>query len=347
MTDMAHRFSTNPVITPEQVTPSIEGFEVTCAFNPGAFEYQGRIGLVLRIAERPVQNDITISTPVLDEYGALSILEFRRDDPKLETGDPRGFQYDGHDYLTTLSHLRLAWSDDGEHFSVEAEPCGVGLGKLETFGLEDARVTQIDGRYYLTYTAVSSNGFGVGMRSTTDWKTFKHHGMVIPPANKDCALFPEKTNGYYYMLHRPTGSGLGGNMIWIARSPDLEHWGAHQCIAHPRAGFWDETRIGAGAAPIRTDAGWLEVYHGADHLHRYCLGALLLDINDPSKVIARSTKPIMEPSAEYELKGFFGNVVFNNGNVVRGDELILYYGAADSVSCGARFSISEILKTLR
>jgi beta-1,2-mannobiose phosphorylase / 1,2-beta-oligomannan phosphorylase len=346
MTDLAMRFSTNPVITPEQVTPSIEGFEVTCAFNPGAFEYQGRIGLVLRVAERPVQNEITVSTPVLDEHGSLSILEFRRDDPKLETGDPRGFTYDGRDYLTTLSHLRLAWSDDGEHFQVEAEPCGVGLGKLETFGLEDARVTQIDGSYYLTYTAVSSNGFGVGMRSTTDWKNFTHHGMVIPPANKDCALFPEKIGGYHYMLHRPTGGGLGGNMIWLARSPDLEHWGHHQCIAKPRAGSWDETRIGAGAAPICTDDGWLEVYHGADHNHRYCLGAMLLDIHDPSKVLARSIKPIMEPSADYERTGFFGNVVFNNGNVVRGDELIVYYGAADSVSCGARFSIQEILKTL-
>ncbi len=346
MTDIARRFNTNPVITPEQVVPSIAGFEVSCAFNPGAFEYQGRIGLVLRVAERPVQNETTVSTPVLDEHGSLSILEFRRDDPKLTTGDPRGFTYDGRDYLTTLSHLRLAWSDDGEHFEVQAEPCGVGLGTLETFGLEDARVTQIDGRYYLTYTAVSSNGFGVGMRSTTDWKTFTHHGMVIPPANKDCALFPEKIGGYHYMLHRPTGGGLGGNMIWLARSPDLQHWGAHQCIAKPRAQSWDETRIGAGAAPIRTEAGWLEVYHGADRHHRYCLGALLLDINDPSIVLARSVQPIMEPSAEYELKGFFGNVVFNNGNIVRGDELIVYYGAADSVSCGARFSIQEILKTL-
>jgi beta-1,2-mannobiose phosphorylase / 1,2-beta-oligomannan phosphorylase len=345
VSDLAQRFSENPLITTAQVTPSIEGFEATCAFNPGAFSFQDRIGLVLRVAERPVQQAGSVSTPILSPDGSIQVVSYSTSDPKLETGDPRGFRYDGQDYLTTLSHLRLAWSDDGIHFTVEHEPIAVGLGIHETFGVEDARVTQIDGTYYLTYTAVSSKGFGVGMRSTSDWKSFKHHGMVISPANKDCALFPEKIDGYFYMLHRPTG-GLGGNAIWTARSPDLEHWGDHRFLAGPRDGTWEETRIGAGAAPIHTTAGWLVVYHGANHHHRYCLGALLLDLENPTQVIARSTNPIMEPTAPYELKGFFGNVVFNNGNVVRGDELIVYYGAADSVSCGARLSIRSILDTL-
>jgi predicted GH43/DUF377 family glycosyl hydrolase len=110
--------------------------------------------------------------------------------------------------------------------------------------------------------------------------------------------------------------------------------------------MWDSARVGAGAAPIRTEKGWLEIYHGANEKHRYCLGALLLDIDDPSIVLARSEEPIVEPMAKYEKTGFFGNVVFTNGHIVNGDEITLYYGASDEVICAARLSISEILSSL-
>jgi predicted GH43/DUF377 family glycosyl hydrolase len=111
--------------------------------------------------------------------------------------------------------------------------------------------------------------------------------------------------------------------------------------------MWDAARVGAGAAPIRTPEGWLEIYHGATvNPTRYCLGAMLLDLEEPWKVLARSTEPIMEPITDYERVGFFGNVVFTNGQLVDGDELTIYYGASDSVICGARFSIDEILRTL-
>jgi predicted GH43/DUF377 family glycosyl hydrolase len=110
--------------------------------------------------------------------------------------------------------------------------------------------------------------------------------------------------------------------------------------------MWDSARVGSGAAPIKTEKGWLEIYHGANEVNRYCLGALLLDLEDPTKVIARSEQPIMEPTAEYEQVGFFGNVIFTNGHFVNGDELHLYYGASDEVICGADFSIKEILNSL-
>ncbi len=105
-------------------------------------------------------------------------------------------------------------------------------------------------------------------------------------------------------------------------------------------------RVGAGASPIRTQDGWLEIYHGADAQHRYCLGAILLDLDDPTKVLARSNTPLLEPVADYERKGFFGNVVFTNGHVVRGDEITLYYGASDEVICMATMSVSAILDEL-
>jgi predicted GH43/DUF377 family glycosyl hydrolase len=222
-----------------------------------------------------------------------------------------------------------------------------GQGELESYGIEDCRVAQIGQTYYLTYTEVSEHGVGVGLRSTTDWRNILQHGMIFPPHNKDCAIFCEQIGGKYFALHRPSSPTLGGNYIWIAESPDLVHWGQHRCLAHSRPGMWDSARVGAGAAPIRTPEGWLEIYHGANGEHRYCLGALLLDLESPWKVLARSREPIMEPVADYERTGFFGNVVFTNGHVVDGDTVTVYYGASDSVICGARLSLQEILRTLR
>jgi predicted GH43/DUF377 family glycosyl hydrolase len=187
----------------------------------------------------------------------------------------------------------------------------------------------------------------VGLRSTRDWQKITAHGMIFPPHNKDCALFDQPIGGKYYALHRPSSPELGGNYIWLAESPDLLHWGNHRCLAHSRPGKWDSARVGAGASPIRTQEGWLEIYHGADAKNRYCLGALLLHLDRPWEVLARSRDPIMQPSADYETTGFFGNVVFTNGHVLDGDTLTLYYGASDSVICGTRFSVREILSTLR
>jgi len=201
--------------------------------------------------------------------------------------------------------------------------------------------------YYLTFTEVSSVAVGVGLIATKDFQHFDRKGMIFPPHNKDSALFEEKINGMYYAVHRPSSPELGGNYIWLAESPDRVHWGNHQCVAVTREGSWDETRVGAGGAPIRTSEGWLAIYHGANRQHRYCLGALLLDLNDPSKVLARSMEPIMEPTAEYEKTGFFGNVVFTNGHYVEGDTVKIFYGASDEVICSAEFSISEILKTFK
>ena len=321
---------------------------VECLLNPGAFRYDAKTWLLLRVAERPAQKPGRTSFPVFTESGEVRVLEFDNTDPRLDLTDPRVLRYDGVDYLTTLSHLRLVSSMDGIHFREEPGYGAIfGEGALETYGIEDCRVSRIGSAYYLTYTAVSASGVGVGLRSTRDWRQFQRHGMIIAPHNKDCALFEEPIDDVYYALHRPSSPIIGGNYIWLAESPDLVHWGRHRCVARSRPGMWDSARVGAGAAPIRTPAGWLEIYHGATPDHRYCLGALMLDLREPWKVIARSREPIMEPIADYEKAGFFGNVVFTNGHLVDGDEVTVYYGASDSVICGARLSIREILATLK
>jgi len=350
MKDIAKRFAENPLLSPADLKASSDGLEITCLLNPGVFQYDGKTWLIVRVAERPGQKENTISFPILTETGATQIIEIAKDDPDLKATDARVINYKGVDYLTTLSHLRLLCSDDGIRFY---EPHGyqslVGEGILQTFGVEDCRVTYLENKYYLTFTAVSGNGVGVGLRTTTDWKNFQSHGMILPPHNKDCAIFEEKINGLYYALHRPSSVDIGGNYIWLASSPDGIHWGNHQCIIKTRKDAWDSERVGAGAAPIKTDKGWLEIYHGANHEHHYCLGAFLLDSNDPSKVIARTEEPIMAPAATYELSGFFSNVVFTNGHIVNpdGDTITIYYGAADEFVCGAHFSLKEICSLLK
>ena len=347
MNDLAQRFAENPILKPRDLSPSVEGMEVTCLLNPGVFRFQGKTWLLVRVAERPRQVPGKTSFPILSPEGRLEILEFASSDPRLDLSDPRVISFDWRDYLTTLSHLRLLSSEDGVHFS---EPPGgkplMGTGELETYGIEDCRVAKLGDTYCLTYTQVSSNGVGVGLRTTRDWTHFVHEGMIFPPHNKDCALFDEQIGGKYYAFHRPSSPELGGNYIWLAESPDLVHWGRHRCLAHSREGHWDSARVGAGAAPIRTPQGWLEIYHGATHENRYCLGALLLDLDEPWRVLARSQTPIMEPQAPYELEGFFGQVIFTNGHLVDGDRVTIYYGAADSVICAAQLSVRSILASL-
>jgi len=345
--DIANRFPQNPLLCPSDLKPCMEGMEIVCLLNPGVFQFEGKIWLLLRVAERPKQIEGKISFPVYNSDGKIEILSFDNNDPDLDATDPRIINYKKKDFLTTLSYLRLVCSEDGIRFH---EPVGYppifGKGKLETFGIEDCRVASMKDEFCLSFTEVSEFGVGVGLIRTNDWKNFKREGMIFAPHNKDCAIFDEKINGKYFALHRPSSPELGGNYIWLAESPDLIHWGQHKCIATVRPGMWDSKRVGAGGAPIRTEKGWLEIYHGANSDHRYCLGALLLDIDNPSKVLARSIDPIMEPIETYEQTGFFGNVVFTNGHYVNGDDIFMYYGASDEVICGTKLSISEILSTL-
>jgi predicted GH43/DUF377 family glycosyl hydrolase len=349
MIDIAKRFEANPLLKPGDLPPSREGLQIACLLNPGVFRFQNKTWLLVRVAERPAQKEGVISFPVL-QSGNIEIIEIPLNDPALDATDPRVISYKGVDYLTTLSHLRLLCSEDGIHFY---EPAGYpalhGESILETFGIEDCRVSFLENKYYLTYTAVSSNGVGVGLKTTTDWKHFNPHGLILPPHNKDCAIFEERINGFYYAMHRPSSVDIGGNYIWLAKSPDGLHWGSHKCIIRARKGMWDSARVGAGAAPIKTSQGWLEIYHGANEQHHYCLGAFLMDLYDPSIVIARTEDPVMVASAPYEVSGFFGNVVFTNGHVLGadGDTLTIYYGASDEYVCGAHLSVKKIISLLK
>ncbi len=283
-----------------------------------------------------------------------------RDLPGLDLSDPRTIRYRNSagaftpgtdeftDYLSHMSHLRVARSRDGLAFTIDPEPAIASTSKLEEYGVEDPRVTMIDGVFHVTYVAVSRLGIVTCRATTTDFRTFERHGAMLHPDQKDVVLFPEMVNDRYLALTRPMPGSFGRVLgMWLAESDDLIHWGNHRPVALPRAGMWDEMRVGASLTPIRVDDGWLELYHGADRTNRYGMGAMLLDADDPGRVLARSPRPLMAPEAEYEKDGFLHDVVFPTGHVeLEGGRIRLYYGAADETLCAADVAIDDVLGAL-
>ena len=136
--------------------------------------------------------------------------------------------------------------------------------------------------------------------------------------------------------------------MWTAYSPDLLNWGQHTLTMQPLPGTWQSERVGCGAPPIRTDEGWLEIYHGADHEGRYCLGALLSDLEEPERMLARTSQPVLQPEMDYEKTGLYGNCVFSNGIIAESDgTLTIYYGAADSVCAAAVTTIDKMIEAAK
>lgn len=344
------RHSSNPLISPAQLKASRPDFEVIGTFNAGAALVEGETLLLVRVAERPLDRDAGwILCPYLGPDGKLTMLRIRPDDPAYDTRDPRFVveRATGAVTLTSISHLRLARSQDGVHFTVADEPWLEAQPPYETFGVEDARITCLDGVYYVNYTAVSQQGIATALVRTTDFKTVERLGIIFPPSNRDVAIFPQKVNGLYTCYHRPMPGEFGKFSIWTATSPDLVRWGDHKLVLSGSSEGWDSGRVGGGAPPIMTDAGWLSIYHAADRTHRYCLGAFLTPEDDPARVVARSRTPIFEPVTDYETGGFFPNVVFTCGLVVQGDTLRMYYGASDDTVALAEASISDIVDQLQ
>ncbi len=250
------------------------------------------------------------------------------------------------------SHLTLARSNDGYNFKVDeeiwAQPSeDPEYEPYERFGLEDPRVTMIDGTYYITYTAFGPYGPRVAISSTDDFREFNRICLATEVENKDAVLFPEKINGHYVMINRPTGGGSGAGSIWITYSPDLVHWGRSRAIMTPEPG-WGGSKLGISTPPVRTDCGWLALYHGVRATasgRLYRIGALLLDLENPEKIIGYTPYFIFGPEYDYERIGDVPNVVFPCGLIVEDDGMIkMYYGAADTCIALAEGPLDELMK---
>jgi len=256
------------------------------------------------------------------------------------------------------SHLTVARSKDGLtgwRFDPEptfrADPDG---HPEEIWGIEDPRITYLDelGHWVIAYTAYSVGGPLVSLATTTDFKTFTRLGPVMSPEDKDAALFPVRFGGRWAMIHRPMPtSATAGAHMWISWSPDLKHWGDHRILLRARRGaWWDAYKIGLSPPPLRTDEGWLVLYHGVKNTASgaiYRLGLALLDLEVPEKVIYRSDEWVFEPEPDYERFGDVDKVVFPCGWVLLDGEVRMYYGAADSRIAVASAKVADLIEWLK
>jgi predicted GH43/DUF377 family glycosyl hydrolase len=224
-----------------------------------------------------------------------------------------------------ISRIGYAVSTDGLHWNRLNDPVlAPHMGRDDYRGVEDPRVTPLDGRFYMTYTAYGIHSFFPMIAQSDNLIVWEDIGPLERAENKDHVLFPEKIGGRYCILHRRPGE------IWLAYSDDLVHWDGHQVIMSPRpANDWDSASIGSNGVPIKTEHGWLLSYHGYNDDHVYRQSVALLDLDDPSKVIHRPAGYIMEPYETWEIKGDVPNVVFSCSANIVGDELYVYYAGAD------------------
>ncbi|HOM29788.1 MAG TPA: glycosidase [Deltaproteobacteria bacterium] len=256
-----------------------------------------------------------------------------------------------------ISHLTVATSDDGvTGWRVEPgpalEPDPVKHPE-EIWGIEDPRITRIDDLdlWAVLFTAYSRGGPLVSLATTRDFRVFERKGVVMPPEDKDAALFPVRFGGRWAMVHRPASSvEHTGAHIWISFSPDMKHWGDHQVLLPARKGaWWDANKIGLSPPPMETDKGWLVLYHGVRATASGCiyrLGLALLDRQDPTRVLMRSDEWVFGPQEDYEVVGDVDKVVFPCGWVRHGDEVRLYYGAADRCIGLAFTTVGKLLSWL-
>jgi predicted GH43/DUF377 family glycosyl hydrolase len=285
-------------------------YAASSVFNPGAVEIDGETLLLMRVEDRRGMSHLTVAR------SANGFTNWRIDESPSLAADPVG-------------HPEELW------------------------GIEDARITYLtdERRWFVTYTAYSSAGPCVALASTEDFKSFERVGPVMPPEDKDAALFPTKFGGRYAMIHRPlTAHPDPKANIWISFSPDLKHWGNHQVLLPAReGGWWDANKVGMSPPPLLCDAGWLLLYHGVRETISggiYRLGLALLDRDDPTRVLRRSSEWLVTPTEDYEREGDVDEVVFPCGWVLKGDDLRLYYGAADTCMAVATASLQELLSWL-
>lgn len=324
------KYAQNPILSPNEANP----WESLCVCNPGAWYENGKFSLLYRAAGNDEEHYI---------------------------------------------HFGLAESDDGFRFRrVSDKPVFSPSADGPDAGcVEDARIVKFDDTFFITYAyrpfppgqywklgpdevltydtpasaplSIRNNVTNTGLLMSKDLINFKRLGRITKSNldDRDVILFPERVNGRFAMLHRPkgwTGEAYGCEhpAIWISFSDDLLEWDNSRLLASGTFGW--EKKVGGSTPPLKTDEGWLTLYHGVDDKGIYRVGVMLLDLADPTKVIARASDFILEPEHDYEFEGFYKGCVFPTGNVIVGDTLYVYYGGADKYCCVATCNVGELLE---
>lgn len=265
----------------------------------------------------------------------------------------------GEEYIMLFrSHLRtgrsilgLARSRDGYHFIADREPfltpaTDGPFASYEEFGVEDPRISCVEGEYLITYSAYSQDGVRVALAKTTDFVGLERVSLITQADYRNVVIFPERFNGLYARLDRPH-SEIAPWSIWISYSPNLRYWGDSQLLMRPQPYHWDEMKIGPGAPPFKTPHGWLSIYHGVFKTMDgavYRLGVALHDLQDPAKLLGVSDSWILQPEDPWEVTGYVHNVVFTCGAVPEADGTVkLYWGGADTVMCAGEANIADLV----
>jgi len=350
------------LLRPQDLKSLVPNCEVIGTFNPAAIRFHDEIILLIRVAERPYSTDpnVLIAPRTRTKNGRLEWVFDTFDATGVDTEDPRKFTLpDGPQRLSSISHLCLArLTSDGENIKEITNPSELfPCEPWEELGIEDPRITQINDTFYITYVAVSRQmGVATALMTTKDFLTFERHGIIFSTENKDIVLLPERWKDHYVAYHRPVSyHRFGAPSIETAISPDCIFWGKHRYLFGPRPGGWDGVKVGAGAPPIRLSEGWLLIYHGVTSSTaespggRYSAGAVLLDIDNPLRLIARSRDPLLKPERNYEKHGFMPNVIFPTGAILSEDkkDLLLFSGAADEVVTRLSIPLQSILQHLQ
>ena len=302
-----------------------------------------------------------MKTAVIKRYAKNPILTKEQVPYKVETVHNAGVvKHKGKYMMLFRSHLQngrsiigLAESADGFSFSVSNDPFLVPategpFAEYEEFGVEDLRICAMQGEdYLLTYSAYSKHGVRIALARTADFQQLERVAMISQPDMRNAVIFPEKWNGRYVRLDRPH-SEISPWSICISYSPDLIHWGDSRVLMKPLPYHWDELKIGPGATPFRTAAGWLHIYHGVFETMAgavYRLGVALHDLDDPGKILGVSDDWILQPEDPWEITGYVSNVVFTCGAVPEKDGTVkIYWGGADTVMCVGTARIVDLVE---
>jgi beta-1,2-mannobiose phosphorylase / 1,2-beta-oligomannan phosphorylase len=250
------------------------------------------------------------------------------------------------------SIIGIAESDDGFKFHAHDKPFLIPekkgiFAEYEEYGVEDVRISEVENEFFLTYSAYSRHGVRIALAKTNDFKSIERISLITQADLRNVVIFPEKFSNRYIRLDRPH-SEISPWSIWISYSPDLIHWGDSKVLMKPVQYHWDEMKIGPGATPFKTQAGWLNIYHGVFKTMSgavYRLGVVLHDLNDPSKILGVSDKWILQPEDPWEINGYVPNVVFTCGAIPEKDGTVkIYWGGADSVMCVGIAIVDDLIE---
>ncbi len=366
------------LISPKDIKPSSKDLEVIGTINPGAVRLSnGDILLYIRVIEKLIKDEDNkyYYSPRMVGENKFKLKLDKFDKNLVETKSNLDFIFkDNTKRLTFISHLRRVLLDKTgfKVKSIDKKPSFFGLSWDSELGVEDPRVTKIGDSYLMTYVSLSRDeNVSTSYALSNDCFRWYRRDVIFREENKDVVIFPEKVKREYVALNRPEGSfAFTLPHIWVSHSKDLEHWGESKSLILSEKD-WDSGRVGAGAPPIKTEKGWLLLYHGVvegkklekmffksnlkaefEYFEKrvyYCVGAALLDLENPRKVIAKSKFPIIFPTKEYERGSFENkNVIFPTGIIIdaNGKDLLIFSGGGDVVTSVKKVSFKEVLDAM-